>query len=155
MKNRDINIEDRMISSKLGIAVKYHRKKKGMSLAELESRTGISAGYLCRVENGKRRNVSIPIIQSLSEVLEVNLFQHLNLNSDEKAMTDIEEALINLDFSINGQDISTKGRELIISIVNFTVKEMGDMNTNLKKHSDLLQQVNELQTELNRDSLER
>ncbi|AOM82066.1 helix-turn-helix domain-containing protein [Salisediminibacterium beveridgei] len=155
MKNRNINSEERILSSKLATAVKYHRNKKKLSLAEVSNRTGVSAGYLCRIENGIRRNVSIPVIQALSECLNTNFFHYLELGNDqEKELSDIEEILLDLDFTVGGEEVSSKERQLIVSTIEFVTKEMRDMHINFSKQSELLGMVKELQDEFNRSAFQ-
>ncbi len=39
----------------VGERIRKHRKKAGMTLRELSEKTGISIGYLCDIEHGRRQ----------------------------------------------------------------------------------------------------
>jgi transcriptional regulator with XRE-family HTH domain len=59
-------------SDKLGAFLASLRKQKGLSLREVESRTGISNAYLSQVENGKIREPSPGNLFKLSELYGVS-----------------------------------------------------------------------------------
>ena len=49
--------------------IKQIRLKKGMSLIELAEKSEISAGYLCHLEKGSRKNPSVIIMKKISKAL--------------------------------------------------------------------------------------
>jgi len=55
--------------------LKQIRKEKGMTLDELSTKCGVSAGYLCHLENGSRMHPSIEIMEKIAKVLEKTIFE--------------------------------------------------------------------------------
>lgn len=49
--------------------IAIYRKHLNMTLSEMASKVGISAGYLCHLENGSRKNPSIKVMEKIAEVL--------------------------------------------------------------------------------------
>lgn len=57
----------------VGSRMKQLRKKRGFSLSELADRAGVAKSYLSSIENGKKSNPSIQILEKISSVLGVNI----------------------------------------------------------------------------------
>lgn len=49
--------------------IRKYRKNTGMTIEELASKVGISAGYLCHLEKGSRQNPSTKIMGDISREL--------------------------------------------------------------------------------------
>ena len=49
--------------------IKMIREEKGMTLEKLAELAGVSAGYLCHLEKGTRRNPSIEVMDNISIAL--------------------------------------------------------------------------------------
>lgn len=49
--------------------LKECREEKGMTLKKLAEESGVSAGYLCHLEKGKRDNPSIEVMENIAKVL--------------------------------------------------------------------------------------
>jgi len=62
-----------MISMKLHEAIAYARECKGLTLRQLEKRTGISNALLSQIENGHVRQPSFRNIVKISRVLGISL----------------------------------------------------------------------------------
>ncbi len=61
--------------------IKYIRKEKGITLLKLAELANISAGYLCHLEKGTRKNPSLEVMERISKALnksinEVFLFKN-------------------------------------------------------------------------------
>lgn len=50
--------------------MKKIRREKGITLAQLATKTGISIGYLSHLENGTRKNPSVKMMDKLAKALE-------------------------------------------------------------------------------------
>ena len=50
--------------------IKKFRIEKGMTMAELAYKSGISIGYLCHLEKGRRKNPSVTIMENLADALD-------------------------------------------------------------------------------------
>lgn len=55
--------------------LKKIRKEKEMTLEELSALCGISAGYLCHLENGSRAHPSIEVMEKISKALDKTIFE--------------------------------------------------------------------------------
>ena len=54
--------------------LKSIRKEKNMTLVELGKMCGISAGYLCHLENGSRKHPSIEVMERIAKALNQTIF---------------------------------------------------------------------------------
>ncbi len=50
--------------------IKKYRIQKGLTLKEVADKCGISAGYLCHLEKGSRKNPSIEVMQKIAKALD-------------------------------------------------------------------------------------
>lgn len=55
--------------------LKALRIKKGMTLEELAELANVSAGYLCHLENGTRKNPTIEVMKKIAKALNTNIFE--------------------------------------------------------------------------------
>ncbi len=55
--------------------LKYIRKSQKMTLEELGRRAGVSAGYICHLENGSRKHPSIEVMESIAKALNKTIFE--------------------------------------------------------------------------------
>lgn len=55
--------------------LKEIRKEKEMTLEELAEKSGVSAGYLCHLENGSRKHPSIEVMERIASVLQKTIFE--------------------------------------------------------------------------------
>ena len=49
--------------------VKKYREARGLTLKELAQMSGVSAGYLCHLEKGKRDNPSTEVMENIAIAL--------------------------------------------------------------------------------------
>lgn len=55
--------------------LKNIRKEKNLTLEELSEKTGVSAGYLCHLENGSRTHPSIEVMEKIAQALNKTIFE--------------------------------------------------------------------------------
>lgn len=55
--------------------LKSIRKAKKMTLEELAEKSGVSAGYLCHLENGSRKHPSIEVMEKIAQALDKTIFE--------------------------------------------------------------------------------
>ena len=55
--------------------LKEIRKGQEMTLEELSAKCGVSAGYLCHLENGSRTHPSIEIMEKIAKALNKTIFE--------------------------------------------------------------------------------
>lgn len=57
-----------------GNKIREIRKKQKITLIELSESTGISAGYICHLEKGTRKNPSAEVMKKISLALNKNVY---------------------------------------------------------------------------------
>lgn len=100
--------------------IKNIRKSKKISLKKLSNMTGISRGYLFDLENNRRFNPTMFILQKIAEVLEVNikdLFYSLNDIDNLK-----EEMYRRIDVFGIGSDEVMEVSQIIDLLINIKFK---------------------------------
>ena len=55
--------------------LKKIRKEKGITLEKLAEKSGLSAGYLCHLENGSRNHPSIETMEKIAAALNKTIFE--------------------------------------------------------------------------------
>src|SRR6266516_1748952 len=55
----------------LGLELRRIRKHRGLTLRQVESKTGISNAYLSQLETGRAGNSSPPMLQKLADIYDV------------------------------------------------------------------------------------
>jgi len=55
--------------------LKALRIEKGITLEKLAEISEVSAGYLCHLENGTRKNPSIEVMERIAKALNSNIFE--------------------------------------------------------------------------------
>lgn len=51
------------------------RQEKGLTIAELAELSGISAGYICHLEKGTRKNPSIETMEKIAKVFNKSILE--------------------------------------------------------------------------------
>lgn len=49
--------------------IKKYRLQQGLTLKDLSTMTNLSAGYLCHLEKGSRKNPSVKVMEVISKAL--------------------------------------------------------------------------------------
>src|ERR1041384_1216129 len=143
------------------VSIKYLRKNKGFTLAELSAKTGFSTGYLNHIENG-RRLLSPAMIPKLAKALDVStqILERIAEKGDKLA--EFNESWIST-IKIQGQPLAeafayhllTKGRidlnnhqwvrrELVDFVTrNLAHSLVAEIESNKQLLSLLIEQVNQ------------
>jgi len=81
------------MNSEIGSTIKFHRKRLGLTLTELQSRTGINNGNLSKIERGQQsltndsmKSIAKALGISLSEVFSAQKAQPVNLSHNSSAV---------------------------------------------------------------------
>lgn len=53
--------------------IKKYREKAGLTQEQLAKKVGITQVYLCYLENGQKKNPSIPLLRKIAIALGVNI----------------------------------------------------------------------------------
>lgn len=70
------------------------RKKKGLSLTELSTRSGVSKSYLSNIERELNRNPSIQILEKIASVLDVELKELITIDAKQGESLGIDQEWI-------------------------------------------------------------
>lgn len=57
----------------IGQAIKFYRKKQGLTQEQVAESSGLSVKYISLLENGSSKNISIQKLSDIASALEVNL----------------------------------------------------------------------------------
>lgn len=114
----------REVSKKLGRAIRYYRTAQGLSLAELEEKSGISASYLNRIERGERLAPSLPVVKNIADALNVPLDHLIELSvetTEEESQLLFSEVILENDFIISGKEVNQDAKESLITLIETIV----------------------------------
>lgn len=65
--------------SNTGNLFKKSRIKNGLTLQDVSIKTGISQSYISRIENNFRKEPSVKVVKSLSDVYELDFYKVIEL----------------------------------------------------------------------------
>lgn len=118
---------ERVVPKSFGSYIRYLRKTHGYSLKDIELEVGISASYINRIEMGKRKNISYPIMSKLSQIFNVPLTQMLSAASTEN-VPDVVDLLAANPFSFDGHILEDSEKELLVELFIMMFDIMDKMN---------------------------
>lgn len=124
-----VNVNERAISSRIAVAIKEGRKRKGYSLEELGERTQCSASYINRLERFQRKNPSLSILWTLCKELDLDFWKMLKiaLNDEEDESPDVVDLIMNSNFTIDGIKIeSPEIRKMLMDIMKMIVYQLDE-----------------------------
>lgn len=113
----------RVVNSDLAGYLKYLRQERGFTLREVENATGISAGYLNRIERGERKTPTLPVIELLAKCYGIDpilLFQVAinSKNTNIKQINEFEGLVYSKDFTICGQVAKKEIKDALVSLIS-------------------------------------
>jgi transcriptional regulator with XRE-family HTH domain len=139
--------DDRSVSNNFGATLKFWREKRGMSLNELFEKTGVSSGYISRLEREERRAPSIPISSKLADALDIPLSLLLDISTTE---TPIDEAPLVVELILyndckkdDEHVLSKEEKESFIQIIEFIFEMSWDESNKLKQLLDLSELIDD------------
>lgn len=108
--------------SNIGDFLKKQREKNGLSLKDVQKKTGISNSVLSRIENDKKQSGASPIVlRSLSKLYSCSLIELFIMADylDDEALSSYEQVFRNSDLLTDDErkniqeqiDLFTKGRK--------------------------------------------
>lgn len=123
-----MNKDSRIVSLDFGKAIRYYRRDlRGYSLQDMEDLTGISKGYINRLENGKRRTPSVPIARAIARALQMDykyLHELLDIEKEvdsEDVIPELQEVIMFTDYFVNGVVIDPDGKEILSNIIDLVL----------------------------------
>lgn len=139
----------RAVSGNYGALIKYLREQKGYSLKEMEEMTGVSAGYISRMETGERKAPSIPIVQLLADALDVELTELLDVSNDKTdEAKSISTLLLTNDFTIDGKLAVKKAKEILVGIIEKIVNASWKEETRFQDAFTFIELIDNFKKEL-------
>lgn len=119
----------------IGMRIKERRKELDISAVNLADRLGLSKATIHRYENGDIKNIKMPILEAMAEVLKVNpswLLGKSEVKDDQKGFdvcVALDDIVINLKtyehITCNGKEIPVKYRKQIILAIQAMQSAMG------------------------------
>ncbi|WP_052947931.1 helix-turn-helix domain-containing protein [Aneurinibacillus tyrosinisolvens] len=144
MKKRS---NDRAVNDNFGSTMKYYRERKNMSLQQLFEKTGVSSGYLCRLENGQRKAPSVPIASKIATALEIPLSLLLDISTNETPIDEapsIAELILYNDCKIDEENlIGKEAKEILVQIIEFIIEASWDKENKIKQLFDLSELIDD------------
>lgn len=114
------------ISNSLGTLLRHYRTNvKSLSLKQFEEVSQVSSSYINRLEKGEKTSPSLSVVFSMAESLEIQdsvLMSTIFQKGEEREAKSISEVLIQIDFSLNGQQLSKEARLILIQINEFLME---------------------------------
>lgn len=109
---------DRVMSRNFAEKLKLYREERKYSLKDVQKMTGVDAGYIHKLENGKRRAPSYPIIQKLASGLKVDITDLIDIElPDNEPLRSVQEVLVFSEYLINGKLPSSEERESLLAVI--------------------------------------
>ena len=112
---------NREIPDEFAVAMEKYLEKRKMNQTELAKEVGVSVGYISRLVNGLRKAPSVPIAVNIIKALGMPtsyLIKILDLEeSEEEKVPDIYELILFNDFAIEGEEVETEIKEILIDLL--------------------------------------
>lgn len=110
--------------------LKHTRKAKKMTLQEVAEKSNTSISYIQRLEKGKRKVPSLPIVQSISEAVDVPFQDVLaiingNDEADTTTATELFDKVLRERYSINGQIAEPEAKHLVAQLLRAALNANG------------------------------
>ncbi len=112
--------EAREMPRNFGQKLKYYRSLRGYTCKELGMLAKIDPGYVNRMELGKRKAPSYPVIKNLCMALRIDVTDLIDIEPSEEAelpTKSIQEVLVYHEYLINGSLPSIEARENLLAVM--------------------------------------
>lgn len=143
----DKNMNERAVNNNFGATLKYWREKRGLSLQDLNDRTGISNSYISRLEQGNRKCPSLPILDILAKALDIQLSLLLNIATNEvnqETAPLVSELILYNDCKIDTEVMMDKAmKQSIIQIIEFIFEMNWEDNNRMKQLFELSELIDD------------
>lgn len=110
-----------MIKITLGEKIAEIRKKKDISIRDLAAKSGVSKGYLSKLENNKILSPSLKKLDKIAEALGVKTSDFIEYTQDEESFL---QALSSYKGSIKEFFVSEDGSEYVLDGKQLTEEEL-------------------------------
>lgn len=102
------------------------RKEKKMTLQEVADKSDTSVSYIQRLEKGKRKLPSLPIVQSIADALGAPRHEVLTIvsgESDDSKPTPIFDVVRQGNYLLKGQEVESEQRKLLEELLRAALNE--------------------------------
>lgn len=138
--------KNRAINPNVGTLIRYARERMNFSLKDLESKTGVSASYIMRVEKGERKCPSIPIVEALADALDLDMAELLELSS-EKSNTDVKSLstlLLTSNFLFGDVIAEPDAKEILVELIEKIQDSEWSNESKLHDSYTIIQKIDDL-----------
>ena len=137
------------MNSEIGSTIKFHRKRLGLTLTELQSRTGINNGNLSKIERGQQsltndsmKSIAKALGISLSELFSAQKAQPVNLRHNSAAVNThsvrFASGLTTFDEISEGENVAIGTVSAVVDAVRGGIKvAVDEQNAHLFAGSEL------------------
>lgn len=143
----DKNGNERAVNNNFGATLKYWREKRGLSLQDLNDKTGISNSYISRLEKGDRKAPSVPISAKLAEALGIQLSLLLNISTNEinqETAPLVSELILYNDCKMDTEALMDKAtKQSVIQIIEFIFEMDWEDNNRMKQLFELSELIDD------------
>ncbi|MDB2091420.1 MULTISPECIES: helix-turn-helix domain-containing protein [Clostridium] len=105
----------------VGIKISKLRKEKGLSLSKLAEMAQISKSYLSDLENEKKENPSVEILEKIARVLEVPVSQLFDHEESSDNLDEMEEDMKILFSKV--KNLSKENRKKVLKMMEIFTEE--------------------------------
>lgn len=111
--------KDREMPRTFGQKLRYFRNLRGYTCKELGMMAKIDPGYVNRMELGKRRAPSYPVIKNICTALKIDVADLIDIEQSEEELPvkSIQEVLVFHEYLINGKLPSMEARENLLALM--------------------------------------
>ena len=142
-KKRSNKLNNEYFTS-FGMWLKEKRKEKKLTLQALSNISGVSAGYINRLEKGERRAPSIQILEKLSKALDISLqdiLKKLNLNSPQENIdSDIDS---DISAMMGFSELNNEQKKMVQSLMLSIINSPWTNETKISDSSKILKEIEE------------
>lgn len=136
-----------------GLLLKHYRGLRNFSLKDLESGSGVSAGYIHRLENGERNSPSINKILALAKALRIPstvLVATLihGLEEEERPFS-LSEVLIQNSYFLGSGMLNTEAKQLLIQLVEYIAEAEWSPKSKMREMYELSELIDQLKKAMN------
>lgn len=138
----------REISRTFSQNLKHYRLLKNLTLKQLSEMSCVDSGYLNKLETGKRKAPSYPIIVNIAKALSIKVSDLIDIESVEREVPikSVQEVLIYNEFLIKGKLPTMKTRENFVELVQLLLDSEWEEHS---KHTDAVKIFNQIDIFLN------
>ncbi|MCF8564635.1 helix-turn-helix domain-containing protein [Alicyclobacillus tolerans] len=136
--------DKREIPDSVGARIRYLRKRRNLSLYDVEKATGITAGYLQRIESGQRKRPSYPVVEKIAEFFSVSVSDLMDVTEEERREKDVIELLLTHNYTFgNGIRANRAMKDGLVDLMQTMMSSDLDGDNKLRDSIVIIEKVRE------------